>query len=688
MAFDPEDESEQAAASAQQDLENEQEIALMPCYQMYTDAGYKAQRFVGSLKIDQPQGEPLPVLCTTRAMLPGELALVLPAVAMAEGGFQQVPELEDLHAILLEDGPSPPQRRVLSLLESLRPGPTSPCPSTPSPSSSATSGPSSTPNNPEDPPASPTAAATEAKASTASPQPPQTLPHLSTLDVKFWSSRGRDTAAAGIDSRRLLRLLSRTAIADDSQDPAAMQARHQKPMGYVGLWPEAALMGHSCVPNTSQLVVADRMFVHLAEELPPGASLTRNLIGAAVTAPLDVRQNAVAEAMAEQGVAVGAAVAELPSSSLSPLLHACHCARCQLEASVSEQLRDTLAEAHAWYVNEASEAWNRANESEDLALLRGLLEECETIVAEVEEAVQAEPGLDDEQQDWLRASAYDVYDMLVTLDELVNQDSADPDILRTCLELIRVHSPGSGSHLMVALKHEALRRHRLEVFSDILKRDRGAARKAISKGDKRKLVALKTAADVATEFRIEAAVLRYGLVTEDILAQLTEGLETYVEGLEQLSVMQAQGMTELTREMEVDGIKVQIVDRLEVSEAARAGPGAKVVSSKDGVQLMVVEDAGAAMEMSGLGGGMVESWQAEDEVEEEGAAELMDGEEEEGEIIDLEVDPDLDFDVDSAVQAAVDAALAGGLVENESEDVEGKDGLQGRPGTVVVTPSR
>ncbi|GLI61836.1 hypothetical protein VaNZ11_004342 [Volvox africanus] len=651
MSFDPEDDQGQAAATVQVSQSDEEEIALLPCYQMYTDTGYKAQRFVAPLQLDQPVGEPLPVLCTTQNMLPGELALVLPALSMAEGGFQQVPELEDLHAALLEGGPSPAQRRVLAILESLRPGrPTSP--------------------------AFVAAAAAPASGSAHPPTPASqqlSLPNLATFDIKFWSGRGKDSSAPAIDSRRLMKLLSRTAIADDSQDPAAMQARHQKPVGYVGLWPEAALVGHSCVPNTSQLVVADRMFVHLTEELTPGAQLTRNLIGAAITAPLSVRQAAVAEALMEQGVVVPVAESgPTPESRLQ----ACHCQRCQLEASVSEGLRDTLAEAHAWYVNEASEAWNRANESEDIALLRGLLEECETIVAEVEEAVQSEPGLDDEQQDWLRSSAYDVYDMLVTLDELVNQDAANPDILRTCLELIRVHSPGSGSHMMVALKHEALRRHRLEVFSEMLKRDRGGLRKAISKGDKRKLIALKDAADVATEFRIEAAVLRYGLVTEAILAQLTEGLETYVEGLEQMSVMQAQGMTELTREMEVQGVKVQIVDRLEVSEAARAGPGAQVVSTTDGVQLMVVDAAAArrqqevieettdvtevqAWEAAGLGGLGLE------DVEEEGG---------EGEVIDLEVDPDLEFDVDAAVQAAMDAALAADVADCESEEEVAADG--------------
>ncbi len=46
-----------------------------------------------------------------------------------------------------------------------------------------------------------------------------------------------------------------------------------------------------------------------------------------------------------------------------------------------------------------------------MAALRELHSEATAIVEEVEEAVMAEPGLDDEQRTWLRASAYDCYDM-------------------------------------------------------------------------------------------------------------------------------------------------------------------------------------------------------------------------------------------------------------------------------------
>lgn len=39
---------------------------------------------------------------------------------------------------------------------------------------------------------------------------------------------------------------------------------------------------------------------------------------------------------------------------------------------------------------------------------------------EVEEAIQAEPGLSEDQQMWLRCAVYDCYDLLVMCDEFLN----------------------------------------------------------------------------------------------------------------------------------------------------------------------------------------------------------------------------------------------------------------------------
>ncbi|KAG2452321.1 hypothetical protein HYH02_003345 [Chlamydomonas schloesseri] len=654
-----------AAAAAQQLGEDDyNEIRLKPAYQMYVDAGFKAQRYIApSLALTRPEGEPLAQLAAGGATLPGDLLLVAPAVAFVEGGFNEVPELEDLHAAMMEDGPSPAQRRVMDVLEGLRP----------------------------DPAAAAAAAAVVAAGAATAVAAAAPLPSLSTLDTKFWSGRGKDASAPAFSSRRLMALLGRTAASFDSQDPASMQARHQKPVGFVSLWPEYALLGHSCVPNTSALVVGDRLFMHATDELPKGSPLTRNMIGTAITSPLSVRQAAVADAMSDLLPPSSASASSTPSASSvatgsgegssdsaaagEALLTACRCRRCQLEAGVSESLRDTLESAFAWYEDEATATFSRANEEEDMSLLRGLLAECETIVAEVEEAVQGEPGLDDEQQDWIRASVYDVYDMLVTLDELVNADGADLEYLQTCLQLIRVFAPGSDSHFEVALKHESLRVHRLETFSEMLKREGRGRKKAVSPLDRKKLKALKEGADLAAEFRIESVILRYGYVTEQILQQLTEGLETYMEGLEQMSVMQAQGLTELTREMEVDGVRVQIVDKLEVANGG-TGSGSRAgtteIINHDGMQLSVVDGDDVAEDDDG--GELVDVQEAGsggEDLDLEGLD--LDG-------LDLGVDPegrapiDLELDGDVDLEAVINDALAKEIEAIEKEEREKQAG--------------
>ncbi|PNH06639.1 hypothetical protein TSOC_006938, partial [Tetrabaena socialis] len=577
-------------------------------------------------------------------MLPGDLLAVSPALGFVPGGFQAIPELEDLHAAMIEDGLSPAQRRVMHILDGLRPAPAA----APAPSSSAA--------------AAATSADAPGAAATAVAAPVVPLPSLTTLDPRFWSGRGKDASAPEFDSRRLMSLLSRVASSSDSQDPAASQARHQKPVGHVALWPELPLLGHSCAPNTSQMVIADRLFLHVTDEMPAGGVLTRNMIGPAIAAPLALRQLAVGEALADVGAAQPAALpaagdgeGEEEGAGAGALLPWCRCRRCALEASVSERLREALEDAHNWFVDEASVTWNRANAAEDVGLLRELLAEAETMVAEVEEAVQQEPGLDDEQQDLMRAGAYDTYDLLVTLDELVNQEEAEPDYLQACLELIRVFAPGSDNHFMVGLKNESLRRHRFDMFNEMLQREgRGASSrdKAVKKSDLRKLESLKKLADTAAELRIEAVILRYGYVTEAILAQLTEGMETYVEGLQRIGEMEAAGVSEMSREMDVDGVRVQIVDRLEVSEGAKGVAGVNgsgvEVHNEEGLVSSWLVNAGEGSGRDRIRGDAGSGSSAEEEdgwfgADEAGAAEdgAEEGEEE-GPSVDLETMEDLE----------------------------------------------
>ncbi len=363
---------------------------------------------------------------------------------------------------------------------------------------------------------------------------------------------------------------------------------------------------------------------------------------------------------------------------------------------MSESLRDTLDSAYAWFEDEARDAWNRANATEDEALLKGLLSECEVILTEVEEGIQAERQprqlagnssssstdseqkeegelLDEEQRDWLRASVYDVYDMYVMLDELVRQDEADPDLLQACLTQIGVFAPGSDNHMMVALKNYSMRQHRAETFSAMLQRERasgsGLRKAGAKKSDAKKLAALTAAVDGAYNQLLESIIMRYGWLNEETMTALAEGMQTFVDGLEQMSAMKAQGMTELTHEMEVDGVKVQIVDRLEVSEESRgghtvgvaAGAGAEA-GGRGGVEVM--KQDGLSLSVVGSDGGQQGAEEEEGEEGELGEGELGEGEwveVGEGGLGDAGLDIDLAaLEADLAEQLAAELDAQGG----------------------------
>jgi hypothetical protein len=91
-------------------------------------------------------------------------------------------------------------------------------------------------------------AAPSAGASSPSPQLPQGV----TLDHLKLAGLDADTAAA---------LVSSFAYSERYEDLAISELKEQQPESFLGLWPEAALINHSCAPNTSCLVTGGQMFV-------------------------------------------------------------------------------------------------------------------------------------------------------------------------------------------------------------------------------------------------------------------------------------------------------------------------------------------------------------------------------------------------------------------------------------------
>lgn len=170
------------------------------------------------------------------------------------------------------------------------------------------------------------------------------------------------------------------------------------------------MLSHSCVPNTSMVVIKDRLLLHASADVPAGAPLTRNTIGTQITAPLAERWAAIAEmegddadeedaseanstsdaieillqaggsSSAADEPLDAAASAELSiqngssSASSSDVLHSdvstkagkrarCGCRRCVVEGSVSEAVIEALSVCRQWYLGEATELWTAVQEA-------------------------------------------------------------------------------------------------------------------------------------------------------------------------------------------------------------------------------------------------------------------------------------------------------------------------------------
>eukprot|EP00877_Chromochloris_zofingiensis_P014428 jgi/Chrzof1/9239/Cz03g40310.t1 len=71
-------------------------------------------------------------------------------------------------------------------------------------------------------------------------------------------------------AKRVAKVVSYNAYGDDHDDLAACAVMGQPPSGHVGVWPQFALLNHSCAPNTINYVLGDKMVVRAVQNIPQG----------------------------------------------------------------------------------------------------------------------------------------------------------------------------------------------------------------------------------------------------------------------------------------------------------------------------------------------------------------------------------------------------------------------------------
>ncbi|GIL64207.1 hypothetical protein Vafri_18177, partial [Volvox africanus] len=323
-----------------------------------------------------------------------------------------------------------------------------------------------------------------------------------------------DFAALGeapLESDELLRLVNFNSWGNSFGELGCTQLRKEASEAIIGIWPEFALMNHSCAPNTTTFTIGQMLLVQAVRDIPRGAQVTTSYLGELALAPLERRREWLRGAYGFE----------------------CACERCTAEASVPSAV--SAAAAEAFQVASSDEARALAEGAAGMSD-RGALSPLESrLAAAVErlEAAMEEAGLGHQLRSWIRAAAYDAYYMRAVIRDLPNSREAqggadaeggslllgrdrtapfsDPLIPAELAEVVSEVAPGTDLHLYLTL--ETLSR----------------SAEAYPRDDPR-------VAD-ATKACLRAHILRYGRTSDAVLRELLQARSNHPHYLGRVSLL-------------------------------------------------------------------------------------------------------------------------------------------------------
>lgn len=255
---------------------------------------------------------------------------------------------------------------------------------------------------------------------------------------KEWSEELREGAVArleeaGITAEQLVDLTALNAFGDEFPDLPAAMARNDIPDGLLGLWPEFSFLNHSCVATAINKVIGSCMVVRACRAVPAGGEITINYLGRNGLLPVRQRQ------------------AELQEG----YQFVCGCDRCRLELqhahvgqaveaatqTIGEQLGPQLQAVLAGGV--PPKEVGRLQQA-----LRALVQDVDSAVG----AVESGSSLTAQHSNWLRASAFDAYSMLLSSLEHGSDPAADEALLERLLGMATATCRLSDLHFYLSLK--------------------------------------------------------------------------------------------------------------------------------------------------------------------------------------------------------------------------------------------
>jgi SET and MYND domain-containing protein len=91
-------------------------------------------------------------------------------------------------------------------------------------------------------------------------------------------------------TQQLQQLIAENAYSEASEDIGASLLRELSPESVTGLWPEFALLNHSCAPNTVAVVVGQYLLLRAAAPVLAGEELSCSYLGQKGLAPVVMRR--------------------------------------------------------------------------------------------------------------------------------------------------------------------------------------------------------------------------------------------------------------------------------------------------------------------------------------------------------------------------------------------------------------
>ncbi|GAX85031.1 hypothetical protein CEUSTIGMA_g12451.t1 [Chlamydomonas eustigma] len=190
-------------------------------------------------------------------------------------------------------------------------------------------------------------------------------------------------------AERLYDIVNINCIGEEFQDLAICNLREEESKGHIGLWPEAALINHSCAPNATCYAVGQQLVIRVTEEIPSGQEVTLNWLGSLLTAPLQQRR---AELKEKYG------------------FH-CECRRCKAESTLAGCPMEVSVLSTFERCKEIEPMLESAIEEGNVAKVEDLRNELDSLRNSFEQSMRT-AKVSSRLRTWLQASAYDLYDML------------------------------------------------------------------------------------------------------------------------------------------------------------------------------------------------------------------------------------------------------------------------------------